>query len=57
MTVLLADEIEDPESELPLRSWTLAVKLRPLSGTEVEAYLTAKLAGPAVRKRSSRRGL
>ena len=49
VTVLLADEAENSDHDLALRSWTLAIRLKPLSGSEVEAYLAAKLAAAGCR--------
>ncbi len=44
VTVLLVPGDEDAEAENLLASWTLAIRLRPLSRSEVERFVTAKLA-------------
>jgi MSHA biogenesis protein MshM len=44
VTVLLVDGERDRQDSLPDIDWTLAVRLKPLTRSEVEAYLTARLA-------------
>jgi MSHA biogenesis protein MshM len=43
VTVLLVDCAVASDDDLELRSWCLAIRLKPLSVSEVEAYLIAKL--------------
>ena len=50
VTVLLVLENDDRSSDLMHRSWTLAVGLRSLTCSEVETYLTIKLAGAGCRE-------
>ena len=50
MTVLLVWGEESHEGGLSFPSWTLAVGLRPLSCSEAETYLTAKLAAAGCRE-------
>ena len=44
VTVLLVDGRADRSDQLPETDWTLAVRLKGLTRTEVEAYLAARLA-------------
>lgn len=44
VTVLLVDGQEEGRDPLADADWTLAVKVKPLTRTEAEAYLTARLA-------------
>ena len=50
VTVILTDEAEGWADDPGLRSWTLAIRLRPLSVSEVELYLATKLAAAGCRE-------
>ncbi|MGC8641255.1 MAG: AAA family ATPase [Isosphaeraceae bacterium] len=50
VTVILTDEAEGWEDDDVSRSWTLVIRLRPLSASEVEFYLATKLAAAGCRE-------
>jgi type II secretory pathway predicted ATPase ExeA len=50
LTVILTLEEEAWEEDFGLRSWTLAIRLKPLSASEVELYLATKLAAAGCRE-------
>ncbi len=49
-TVLLTDSVEAEDDKTGLRPWTLAIRLKPLSASEVELYLAAKLGAAGCRE-------